>query len=286
MTQTATLPYQHLLGDGTSTVFPYGYFINSATEIEVYLNGVLMSSGYTISGIGSASGGNVTFLAPPAASVVVFHRRVTPQTQILDYIDNDPFGADSSEFELDKLTRMIQDITERMSRIPTLAPSVQSALRNLTLPSPGASKLFGWNSTSDGVTLYDAAISTVTIDPLSGRTFGKTTTVVPTVDNVPLLTATAAIPAGVLLDGVLASVTVTCGASRSLTTWSLGDAAILERWGTGIARTSGTVTNAGYWQAYTPLPYANAGDLLLVADGGLWDGTGSITLTTHWTLFA
>ena len=286
MTQAAVPQYAHLTSDGVLTVFPYGYFIGATTEIEVYVNGTLTTA-YTVTGIGSANGGTLVFFTPPPTGTV-FHRRVTPQTQLIDYVDNDAFGAETSEFGIDKIVRMIQDLTEQLSRRPGLTQAVSSALRNLTLPLPGALKLFGWNADGTAITLTDSTLLTIVVDPVSGRTAGKTTTTVNASSGAgtTLLTASAAVPAGVLLLGVTARVVTTCGASGGLTTWTLGDADTIERWGTGISRSSPTVTNAGMWRAYRPTPILSAQNLLLLADGGLWDSVGQIRLTCHWEIYA
>lgn len=153
MTQAAVTTWVKYIANGSQMVFAYPWKIAEASELEVYVND-LLSTNYTVSGVGSASGGNVTFLVAPPADAGLFIRRDTPETQETDYINNDPFGAETHEAALDKLTRMVQDIREDLSRRPALTTAVSNSLRHLTFPQ-GASKVIGWNSLGTGLQTYD-----------------------------------------------------------------------------------------------------------------------------------
>jgi Right handed beta helix region len=156
MVQSAVVPYAHVLGDGLQTSFAYTYMIAASSEMQVYVNGVFTSS-YTLTGVGVPTGGNIVFLAPPASGAVIFHRRVTSQTQQTDYQNNDPFSAASHENALDKLTRLIQDQTEPLSRRPALAPQSLSTQRDLIIPNSGTGRIWAWNSDFSGMVLLDLA---------------------------------------------------------------------------------------------------------------------------------
>ena len=72
---------------------------------------------YNVSGVGSNSG-TVTFTSGniPASGETVVLRRVTPQTQGLDLIENDPMPADNIETAYDKLTAISQELQEQVDR--------------------------------------------------------------------------------------------------------------------------------------------------------------------------
>jgi hypothetical protein len=61
------------VGDGSTTAFVYAYTIFSSSDLEVYVNGVLKTSGadYRVSGVGSVGGGKATFMTAPAAGAKV-----------------------------------------------------------------------------------------------------------------------------------------------------------------------------------------------------------------------
>jgi hypothetical protein len=78
----------------------------------------LLTTHYTITGAGSASGGSVIFTAGniPASGETVVLRRAVPQTQAIDYIANDPFPAESHEEGLDRAMMTLQQVQEEVTR--------------------------------------------------------------------------------------------------------------------------------------------------------------------------
>ena len=101
-------------GNGSTDVFAYTFKIFANTEIKVYVDNVLktLTTHYTVSGAGSASGGNVTFTSgnTPANTTSVVLIRNVAKTQVTDYVENDSFPAETHESALDKLTMLIQDV--------------------------------------------------------------------------------------------------------------------------------------------------------------------------------
>jgi len=125
-------------GNNSTTAFAYVFNIQADSEIEVYLGTPVgaptswarqtLTTHYTVSNAGVAGGGNVTFgSAPPTGVGNVFIRRVTPKTQATDYVENDPFPANTQENALDKLTQITQDMQEEIDRcfkLGTIVPDV------------------------------------------------------------------------------------------------------------------------------------------------------------------
>ena len=71
MTVSSTTTKVSYTGNGSTTVFAYTFKIFAEAEIKVYVDNVLktLTTHYTLSGVGTASGGNVTFVfSNPAAS--------------------------------------------------------------------------------------------------------------------------------------------------------------------------------------------------------------------------
>jgi hypothetical protein len=56
--------------DGTVTVFPYDFVLLDADDLDVYLDGVLTASGYTVTRNANDVGGNVTFSVSPGTLAV------------------------------------------------------------------------------------------------------------------------------------------------------------------------------------------------------------------------
>jgi hypothetical protein len=137
MTVNSTANRWSYLGNGVTTAFAYTNLIFAASDLKVYLAGVPQTAGYTVSGVGVAGGGAVTFAAAPALGASVLIVRDVPATQDIDYVANDAFRAETHERGLDKLTVLIQQLKAALARTirapdldaGDLAPLPAAALR-------------------------------------------------------------------------------------------------------------------------------------------------------------
>ncbi|MGS3344859.1 phage tail fiber domain-containing protein [Citrobacter amalonaticus] len=101
-------PYIIYNANGLTTVFPFEFYIISASDIQVSLNGTPVITGFTVSGVGNVSGGDITFLTPPANGTVVMLERVVPTYRLTDYQDNGDLLADTVNKDFDRLWMAIQ----------------------------------------------------------------------------------------------------------------------------------------------------------------------------------
>lgn len=101
-------PYIVYNANGLTTVFPFEFYIISASDIQVSLNGVIVNTGYSVSGVGNVGGGDVTFLTPPANGIDVMLERVVPTYRLTDYQDNGDLLADTVNKDFDRLWMAIQ----------------------------------------------------------------------------------------------------------------------------------------------------------------------------------
>jgi len=123
MTISTTIIKNSYSGDGSTTVFPYTFKISAEADIQVIIraaNGTetvkTLTTDYTISGVGSASGGNVTMVTAPSATETLVIRRETIQTQTVDLVENDPFTAETVEGAFDKSIAVSQELQEEVDR--------------------------------------------------------------------------------------------------------------------------------------------------------------------------
>ena len=119
MTVSTTTSKVSYTGNGSTSAFAYTYKIFADAELKVYVGGVLktLTTHYTVSGAGGASGGNVTFTAgniPINLAPVVISRNIS-KTQVIDYVENDSFPAETHESALDKLTMLVQDVNNAVT---------------------------------------------------------------------------------------------------------------------------------------------------------------------------
>lgn len=137
-TQSKSGPYA---GAGTTGPFTVGFRFLDATHLRVVrtdANGVdatlLLDTDYSVSGVG-ADTGSVLLTAVLAAGNKLTIIRNVPATQDADYVQGDAFPAESHETALDKLTMLVQQSGEELSR----AIKVGISDAPLTpLPPPGA----------------------------------------------------------------------------------------------------------------------------------------------------
>lgn len=110
-------------GNGTTVAFPFPYKFFSTNDLVVYLRLVdetetlqVFGANYSLSGVGLDVGGTVTMTVAPAVGQKLVIYRDPPLTQLTDYIEGDKFPAESHESALDKLTMLVQRISNRVAR--------------------------------------------------------------------------------------------------------------------------------------------------------------------------
>ena len=160
MTISSTTNTVSYTGNGSATSFATGYvFFGTGTSAEIQVVEVTIATGaetiksngsdYTVSG-GSGANGTVTAATAPASTVKWVINRTTTQTQETDYVENDPFPAESHEEALDRLTGIDQEQQRALDRTAQL-PDGYTGSFDPTLPSTfTASTALIINSGNDG----------------------------------------------------------------------------------------------------------------------------------------
>jgi hypothetical protein len=160
MTVSTTTSRVTYTGDGSTTSFPVPFPFFDETEIEVVERVIAtgaetvkaITTDYTVAG-GAGTTGTVTAVSAPAASVQWVIRRVTAQTQLVDYTPNDPFPAETHEQALDRAAMRDQELSERIGRaltIPVTDPS--SVVTELPSSVDRASKFFAFDANGNPTT--------------------------------------------------------------------------------------------------------------------------------------
>ena len=192
MTVSSTTVKNSYSGNDSTTEFAYTFKIFADTDLQVIIRSSTgtettktLTTHYTVSGAGDASGGNVTFTSgnTPATGETVVIRRGVPQTQAIDYIANDPFPAESHEEGLDRATMTIQQMQEELDRSFKV-----SRTNSITTPeftedaATRASKTLGFDSTGNVLTtvadflpaggdsaMFQYSTTTTDADPGAGK---------------------------------------------------------------------------------------------------------------------
>jgi len=210
MTVSSTNTKNSYSGNGSTTVFAYTFKIFDDDDITVILRTdatgaetvQTKTTDYTVSGVGNAGGGNITFGTAPASGITVVLLRETAQTQATDYTPNDPFPAASHEDALDKLTLIIQDQQEELDRAIKVSRTNTITSSEFTVgASTRANKIFAFDSSGDlavtqEIGTYQGTDATTTTSAYAERDIVKSTTAAQ-LNNVYI--CIQASPAGTLL---------------------------------------------------------------------------------------
>ena len=160
MTISSTTVRNSYNGDGSTTTFSYTFKIFADSDLQVIIRNnttatetvKTLTTHYTVTGVGSASGGSVIFTAGniPASGETVVLRRAVPQTQAIDYIANDPFPAESHEEGLDRAMMTLQQVQEEVTRSIKLSRTNTMTSTEFTVGSSDrANKVLAFDSSGE-----------------------------------------------------------------------------------------------------------------------------------------
>jgi hypothetical protein len=122
MTITAEARRTEQSGTGSEATFTFPWRIITNNDITVYVTDSsavetlqVLTTDYTITGLGDATG-DVVFVTPPGATDTVIIYIDPPATQLVDYSAGGPFPAESHEGALDTLTLIVKRALDLVSR--------------------------------------------------------------------------------------------------------------------------------------------------------------------------
>lgn len=104
------------VANGVTTVFPYGFTLISADDLVVTVAGVVVTTGFTVSGVGDAAGGNITFSVAPANGAIVLRERVIPFTRSTDYQYVGALPSATLDADFDQLWFGMQQLSNSIER--------------------------------------------------------------------------------------------------------------------------------------------------------------------------
>ena len=170
MTVTSTVNKNQYTANGSLTTFAYGFLIFSDSDLEVYVDDVLqsLSTNYTVTNAGVASGGNVVFGTAPADTLNVTILRSVPYTQTVDYTAYDPFPAETHESALDRNTMLSQQLLEQQDRSLRMKPSFTGG--QVLVETPSAGKALKWNAAGTAIINSTDSVDGITGDAAASAT--------------------------------------------------------------------------------------------------------------------
>ena len=170
MTISSTTTVSSGDGNGTQHSFPYGFKIFANGDLSVIVRSSAgietvkqLDTDYIVTNAGNSSGGNVLFKfntgnsndahfsssdkRPQSGEKVVIRRNLT-LTQGTDYVENDPFPAESHENALDRITMIAQQLQEAIDRSLKISrTNTMTSTEFTTSATDRANKIFSFEST-------------------------------------------------------------------------------------------------------------------------------------------
>lgn len=156
-------------GDGATTAFSFPYYFFNDTDLVVIstvtLTGVettfVLDSDYSVTGAEVQEGGTVTCVVAPASGTTLNIYRDVPETQDLSLLQNGPIPTPDLENHLDKMTMLIQRLSDRLGRTVGITDGFPSGF-NLNLPTVmPALNLLRINALANGLDTISAADATL-----------------------------------------------------------------------------------------------------------------------------
>lgn len=137
MAVTEQTPVTQHAGNGLATAFAYNFLLLQASDLKVSVNGIVLTGGYTVSGVGNASGGSVLMSTPPASGAVVLLYRQTIKARPTDYQESGDLLAQTVNRDFDRVVMMVQ---EAVSGASTNTAALRAPSGETLLPLPSAAE--------------------------------------------------------------------------------------------------------------------------------------------------
>jgi hypothetical protein len=111
MSVNVAIPYNRFVADGVVTTFTFDWDLIETADLIVLVDNVLQIeySDYTVTP-DFEDGGDVVFELPPADQAQVVVMRRTTISQNVDYESYTAFPADTHEWNIDKITYILQEL--------------------------------------------------------------------------------------------------------------------------------------------------------------------------------
>lgn len=167
--QQTEFPY---VGNGVTVTFAYTCQVQKAGDLQVYVNEVAVTSGITKNGIGSLSGGSVTFSAPPASGAAVRLERVVVLERTTDYQQNGDFLARVVNPDFDRLWMALQQQTAELGRAIKIPSSDLGINTTLSPAAARANNLMGFDALGNPTAIAPAAQSATALQILLATIVG------------------------------------------------------------------------------------------------------------------
>ena len=190
-------------GNGTATVFAYEFAILSADDIKVKVDGSIVTTGFTVAGIGDRDGGTVTFSVAPGSGIEVLLYREVSRERATDYQYAGDLREDVLDDDLDRIVMALQEDAELIAR--GIRVPVGESLSELPAAASRVDKVLTFGA-GGAIALVDVAAfaggGVVELVPADGSiTLAKLATAVQSLINGALQKSGGTMTGKITLDG-------------------------------------------------------------------------------------
>lgn len=142
--------------NGATTSFAYGFTLFNEEDLEVLADGVAITTGFTVNGVGDQGGGTVVFDTAPASTVAELTLRLSPSFSRVeeDYAEGD-LRAASLNRDFDRMWQALQYNRQENNVAIKLPLETQAAQEITETAAQRANKLVGFDA-SGNIALLDA----------------------------------------------------------------------------------------------------------------------------------
>lgn len=147
MTVAQETPFKQITADGATLVFAGNFTILSEDDLAVYEDDVLVTSGFTVSGVGTPLGATITYTTEPADGTVITLLRQMDPLRETDYQHSGDFRAPTVNTDFDRIWYYLQQIQRELDLRVLRFGDTESRSSSLNLiPTPIVSQLLQWQA--------------------------------------------------------------------------------------------------------------------------------------------
>lgn len=170
-------PYIQYVATAGQTVFPYPFPITQDSDLIVVVNGVTSAtdSGYTLSGQGNATGGNVTFTTGQSVGALVTLYRDIAIERLTQIGQNSGFSSSAFNAEFNNLYLICQQLEASLAQCLQVPNTNNPAPTTSLLPGAYASKYLSFDANGNPTPAQLTSSGSLTKSIISGLLYPQTT---------------------------------------------------------------------------------------------------------------
>lgn len=141
--------FKRYAANGVSTVYTIPFLLLAATDLQITLNGVLVTTGFTLAGIGNPQS-SCTFSVPPAGDLLF--QMVIPFQRLTDYQMNGDFQSSTVNPDFDRLWLAVKQLNRDSNRALTVSLLEPEGIPALPVKAVRALKMLAFDVDGNPIT--------------------------------------------------------------------------------------------------------------------------------------